>query len=118
VYPGRLYAEDVAQFAASTERLLAFAEARPVTRVLGCHIELAADGTEYPMGTLHQPDEAPLPLSMSDLATVAAGVRAARGRPGVHRVGPARLWNGPCRGAFARGALRLAWNRVLGVSRA
>src|SRR6185295_11887687 len=62
VYRGRLYAPDAVGFAASTERLAAFARQRPVTQVLGCHIELAADGREYPTGTRWQPEEAPLPM--------------------------------------------------------
>ncbi|MEO6512599.1 MAG: MBL fold metallo-hydrolase [Nocardioides sp.] len=114
VYPGRLYAGEAEVFAASTERLVAFAEARPVTQVLGCHIELARDGRDYPTGTRYQPDEAPLPLSMADLVRIGDGVRAAAGRPGVHDVGPARLWNGPCYPSVARQVLQLAWGRALG----
>jgi hydroxyacylglutathione hydrolase len=114
-YRGRLYAPDADVFAASTERLVAFAEQRRVTQVLGCHIELGADGREYPTGTRYQPDEAPLPMSMDDLVEIRDGVRAAGGRPGVHDVGPARLWNGPCYPAVARQAVQLAWGRLLGT---
>ena len=114
VYPGRLYAPDAGLFAASTERLVAFAEQRPVTQVLGCHIELGRGGVEYPTGTRYQPDEVPLPMSMEDLIAVRDGVRRAAGRPGVHDVGPARLWNGPCYPALARQAAQLAWGRLLG----
>lgn len=114
VYRGRLYALDADVFAASTERLVSFAEQRPVTQVLGCHIELGADGREYPTGTRYQPDEAPLPMSMADLVTIRDGVRAADAQSGVHDVGPARLWNGPCYSAVARQAVQLAWGRLLG----
>jgi hydroxyacylglutathione hydrolase len=115
VYPGRLYAPDARLFAESTERLAAFASERPVSQVLGCHIERTRDGAEYPTGSRYQPDEAPLPLSVRDLMTIRDGVRAAAGQPGVHDVGPARLWNGPCYGAQARQAAQLAWGRLLGI---
>jgi hypothetical protein len=40
LYRGRLYVEDFAAFLASLERLVAFAESRPVSHVMGCHIEM------------------------------------------------------------------------------
>jgi glyoxylase-like metal-dependent hydrolase (beta-lactamase superfamily II) len=114
VYPGRLYAKDPALFAASIERLVAFAAARPVDRVLGCHIELRRGGGDYPVGSRYQPDEVAYPMTMSDLLTVRTGVRAAGGRPGVHHLGPAILWNEPCRAARRGHRVRLALARVRG----
>jgi hypothetical protein len=84
--------------------------------VLGCHIELARDGQEYVTGTRWQPDEAPLPLTVEDLHRIGDGVRAAAARPGVHDLGKARLWNGPCRGPALRQAGQLLWRRARGVA--
>jgi hydroxyacylglutathione hydrolase len=39
VYPGRLYAFAMSEFVASIDRLVDVAEHRPVTHVMGCHIE-------------------------------------------------------------------------------
>lgn len=40
VYPGRLYVSDCAAFVATMNRMVAFAGTRPVTHVLGCHVEM------------------------------------------------------------------------------
>ncbi|MEU6667951.1 MBL fold metallo-hydrolase [Streptomyces sp. NPDC046727] len=64
VYPGRLYIQDVPAFTRSIERLIEFAERRPVTHVLGCHIEMTTEpGVDYPVRTTYQPDEPPLQLT-------------------------------------------------------
>jgi glyoxylase-like metal-dependent hydrolase (beta-lactamase superfamily II) len=115
VYPGRLYATDPLLFAASIERLVAFASERPVERVLGCHIELRRGGGDYPVGSRYQPDEVAFPMTMADLTQIAHGVRAARGRRGVHHLGPAILWNGPCRAAALQHHARLLLARVRGI---
>jgi glyoxylase-like metal-dependent hydrolase (beta-lactamase superfamily II) len=116
VYPGRLYAHDVEAFRTSLDRLVEFARARPVERVLGCHVEMRAAGGDYPLGCRYQPDEAPLPLTLEDLGTVHDAVRAAGGRRGVHPAGPAVLYNGPCRAALARQWWRLLLGRVRGTA--
>ncbi len=85
VYPGRLYVFDHAAFLDSVERLVAFAATRPVTHVLGCHIELRADGSEYPTGTRYQPDEPPLQLPVEVLRQVRDVAARSRGRSGMHR---------------------------------
>jgi glyoxylase-like metal-dependent hydrolase (beta-lactamase superfamily II) len=114
VYPGRLYAADPLDFLASLERLVDFAADRPVQRVLGCHIEMGRDGSDFPVGCRHQPDEVPLPLSPADLVTIRDATRAAGGRSGVYPAGPALLWNGPCRRATARQLARLLIGRLRG----
>jgi hydroxyacylglutathione hydrolase len=116
VYPGRLYAADPSLFAASLARLVAFAAARPVDRVLGCHIELRRGGGDYPVGSRYQPDEVAFPMTMAELVRIGAGVRAASARPGVHDLGPAILWNGPCRFAVVRHRARLALDRIRGIA--
>lgn len=116
VYPGRLYAADPTAFAASLERLVDFARERPVDRLLGCHVELRRDGRDYALGCRWQPDEVPLPMTMADLLTVRDGVRAAAGRPGVHHIGPAILWNGPCYPQVVRQVARTVAGRVRGTA--
>ncbi len=80
-YPGRLYVEDTAAYAASTARLVAFTAARPVSAILGAHIEQARTPfTDYPVGTKDQPNEDRLELSRADLVTLDSTVRTMRGR--------------------------------------
>ncbi|WP_225900657.1 MBL fold metallo-hydrolase [Streptomyces sp. RLB3-17] len=43
VYPGRLYVEDWAAFTRTVDRLIDFCAERPVTHVLGCHIEMSGN---------------------------------------------------------------------------
>jgi hydroxyacylglutathione hydrolase len=76
-YPGYLFVFEPrawSDFAASTRRLLAFAEQRGVTTFLGGHVEMSSTpGVGYPYRTIEQPEETPLALSIDDLrATVAA----------------------------------------------
>lgn len=113
VYPGRLYARDVAAFAQSMERLGDFAAARPVTRVMGCHIEMTrTPGRDYPIGTLYQPDEPPLQMTVAQLVAVRDATRAAAGKPGVHVFDDFILYNGPCWGAVLRQLATTRWRRV------
>ncbi|MER7760564.1 MBL fold metallo-hydrolase [Streptomyces sp. NPDC097619] len=64
LYPGRLYVADLDAYAATVDRLIAFCAERPVTHVLGCHIEMTrTPDADYPRGTTHQPDEPPLQLA-------------------------------------------------------
>lgn len=83
VYPGRLYIEDDVAFAASLDRLVELAHDRPVSAVLGCHVEMSADpGVDYPVGTIEQPAELPLPMHPDRLEAVRAAAHAAIGVPG------------------------------------
>ena len=84
VYPGRLYVRDYPAFTASMDRLVAFARSRPVTHVMGCHIEMTrTPRRDYPTGTTYQPDEAPLPMTVEQLVAV-RDAAAAAGRRGRH----------------------------------
>ncbi|MET7289425.1 MBL fold metallo-hydrolase [Streptomyces sp. NPDC005573] len=75
VYPGRLYIQDVPAFTRSIDRLIDFAARRPVTHVLGCHIEMTAvPGVDYPVRTTYQPDEPPLQLTPDHLRRVRAAL--------------------------------------------
>lgn len=80
-YPGRLYVRDTAAFAAGTARLVAFTASRPVSAILGTHIDQARTPfTDYPVKTQDQPDEDRLALSRAELVTFDSAVRAMRGR--------------------------------------
>ncbi|WP_411281517.1 MBL fold metallo-hydrolase [Gemmatimonas sp.] len=80
-YPGRLYVRDTAAFASSTARLVAFIASRPLSAVLGTHIEQTRTPfTDYPVGTQDQPDEDRLELSRVELVTLDSAVHTMRGR--------------------------------------
>ena len=118
VYPGRLYAPDAVAFAASLDRLAAFAARRPVTHVLGCHIEMSRrPGRDYPVGTTYQPDEPPLQMTVAQLGAVRDAAGAAASRPGVHASGDFIIYSGPCRAAVIRQLARTAIRRVAGRDR-
>ena len=64
VYPGRIYIRDFAAFALSNARMVRFTEGKPVSHVLGCHIEeTSTPFLDYPVGTIYQPHEHALALS-------------------------------------------------------
>ncbi len=86
LYPGHLYVRDLPAFTATVDRLLAFCERRPVTHLLGSHIEMTTTpGDDYPRGTTHQPDEPPLQMNAGHLRALRKALGAAGDRPGVHR---------------------------------
>jgi hypothetical protein len=92
-YPGRLYVRDTAAFAASTARLVAFTAARPVSVILGTHIEQTRTPfTDYPVGTQDQPDEDRLELSRAELVTLDSAVRTMRGRFARTRLPRFTIW--------------------------
>ncbi|RDI99433.1 MBL fold metallo-hydrolase [Dyella solisilvae] len=70
--PGRLIIDDVDADRASARRLLDFLGNRPVSYILGGHIELDRHGQPEPMGSNFHPDERPLPLDMADLRKLPA----------------------------------------------
>lgn len=64
--PGRLLIEDTNADLASARRVAEFAEKRPITYVLGGHIELDESGKVF-LGTRYHPNERPLQLTKQDL---------------------------------------------------
>jgi glyoxylase-like metal-dependent hydrolase (beta-lactamase superfamily II) len=79
-YPGRLYVRDSAAFASSIHRLVAFTESRPVSHMLGTHIEnTRTPFVDYPEGTVDQPDEHVLQLTRAQLLELDAAVDSMRG---------------------------------------
>jgi hydroxyacylglutathione hydrolase len=84
--PGRLTVRDWPAFRESTRRLARFAretaeQGRPITQILGGHIEMSTTGELYELGTIYQPDEAPLPLTVADLFALEAMLDEAGERP-------------------------------------
>lgn len=113
VYPGRLYVEDMPSYLASLDRLVDLARSRGVTAVMGCHIEMSrTPGRDYPIGSTWQPDEAPLPMSIAQLAAVRDAARGVAYRPGAHVFDDVVIFNGPCRAARVHQRLRLAWSTL------
>ena len=114
VYPGRLYAPDYSEFARSLDRLADFAAARPVTHVMGCHIEMTrTPRLDYPIGTKYQPDEPPLQMTVAQLAAVRDAARSAAARRGAHTFDDFIIFNGSYRAAVARQLARTLWRRAL-----
>jgi hydroxyacylglutathione hydrolase len=73
VYPGRLYVFDWAAFTRSVDRLIDWCAQRPVSCLLGCHIEMTTTpGVDYPVGWTYQPDETPLELTVDHLRQIRA----------------------------------------------
>jgi glyoxylase-like metal-dependent hydrolase (beta-lactamase superfamily II) len=85
VYPGRIYVEDSPAFVDSLERLVALAAERGVQHVIGCHIELAADGREFPFRTRYQPGEPPIHQPVDVLTRMLDVARSLDGRRALHR---------------------------------
>ena len=67
--PGRLLIEDTNADLASARRVAEFVEQRPVTYVLGAHIELDRSG-KIVVGTRYRANEHPLQLTKQDLLAV------------------------------------------------
>jgi glyoxylase-like metal-dependent hydrolase (beta-lactamase superfamily II) len=77
VYPGRLYVRDAPVFAASIRRLIDFTHGRPVTHVLGTHIEQSATPyVDFPIGSMFQPGEHRLELTRGTLLEIDEALQA------------------------------------------
>jgi hydroxyacylglutathione hydrolase len=84
--PGRLTVRDWPAFRESTRRLARFAretaeQGRPIAHILGGHIEMSTTGRLYELGTIYQPDEAPLALTIADLFALEAMLEEAGEMP-------------------------------------
>jgi hydroxyacylglutathione hydrolase len=84
--PGRLTVRDWPAFRESTRRLARFAretaeQGHPIGHILGGHIEMSTTGQLYELGTIYQPDEAPLSLTIADLFALEAMLEEAGEMP-------------------------------------
>ncbi len=85
LYPGRLYISDFAAYQASTERLIAFLRGKPVSYILGNHIEeTSTPFKDFPIGSIYHPQERRLELSFGDLLALDDGLKSMQGAP--HRM--------------------------------
>jgi glyoxylase-like metal-dependent hydrolase (beta-lactamase superfamily II) len=102
--PGRLLIEDASADLASARRVAQFVAARPVSYVLGGHIELDQAGHTF-LGDNFHPDERPLQLSKRDILALPAIVGSFNGFYGRNGVYVLESQN---RVLFAIGAFVLA----------
>lgn len=72
--PGRLFIADTDADKASAQRVADFIRDRPVSAVLGGHVELDADGNTFDWGSNYHPHEHALPMTKSDLLGLPAVV--------------------------------------------
>jgi hydroxyacylglutathione hydrolase len=80
LYPGRLYVRDALAFVDSVGRLVEFTKTREVVHVLGAHIEnTRTPYTDYPEGTVFQPDEHALELGRAHLLELHDALRQMAG---------------------------------------
>jgi len=68
--PGRLLIEDSAAYHESALRVVDFLKTRPLTHILGGHIELNAAGRAYRFGSHYHPNEHRLELARADLTAL------------------------------------------------
>ena len=68
MYPGRVFIKDFEAFRATLKRTVDFVRSKPVTYVLGTHIEQKQTPyQDYKVRTTYQPEELPLELTRGDL---------------------------------------------------
>jgi hydroxyacylglutathione hydrolase len=65
--PGRLLLDDVNEDRASARRAADFVRDRPISHVMGGHIEMNLDGETFPWGSNYHPRERPLQMTKEDL---------------------------------------------------
>jgi hydroxyacylglutathione hydrolase len=77
--PGRLLIENAAAYHESALRVVDFLKTRPLTHILGGHIELNATGRTYRFGSHYHPDEHRLELARADLTALPAALESFNG---------------------------------------
>jgi hydroxyacylglutathione hydrolase len=73
--PGRLLVDDIDAYRASADRAVAYLKSKPVTAVLGGHIELDTNGEAFSSGSTHHPNERALALAKEDLESLPAALK-------------------------------------------
>jgi hydroxyacylglutathione hydrolase len=77
--PGRLLIDDASADLASAKRAAAFVKDRPVSYVLGGHIEMDASGELFPWESQYHPHEHVLQMTKDDLLALPAAVGSFNG---------------------------------------
>ena len=77
--PGRLLVDDTSAYEASAQRVAGFLRTRPVSFVLGGHVEKNRSGELLPWQSTYHPDEHALQLSNDDIAALPAALRKFNG---------------------------------------
>jgi hydroxyacylglutathione hydrolase len=77
--PGRLLIEDAAAYHESALRVVDFLKTRPLTHILGGHIELNSAGHAYRFGSHYHPSEHRLELAREDLIALPAAFETFNG---------------------------------------
>jgi glyoxylase-like metal-dependent hydrolase (beta-lactamase superfamily II) len=77
--PGRLLVDDTGAYIASAKRVAAFVKDRPVSYVLGGHVEKNAQGELFPWESTYHPQEHDLQLTKDDLLALPAALETFNG---------------------------------------
>ena len=82
--PARLLIDDTSAEVASAERLAAFVKDRPISFVLGGHIEMNSAGELFPWESQYHPHEHVLQMTKDDALALPAAIRSFNGFYSVH----------------------------------
>jgi hydroxyacylglutathione hydrolase len=112
VLPGRIYAFDFPAYLDSIERTVEFARTRPITHVMGCHIEMTGrPGRDYPVGCTYQPNERALQMTVEQLIAVRDAARSIADKPGAHSFDDFLIMSGPYRRYIVKLLARALWGK-------
>ena len=103
--PGRLLIEDATAYRESALRVVDFLKTRPLTHILGGHIELDTAGRAYRFGSHHHPDERRLELTREDLIALPAAFDRFNG---FYARYPNYILSNPIRNLVVMGVLAVA----------
>jgi len=77
--PGRILVDDIDAYLASATRVADFCRNRPITHVLGAHIEMNREEDLFPWMSTYHPSERALPLTKEDLLSLPETLRTFNG---------------------------------------
>ena len=103
--PARLLIEDTAAYRESALRVIEFLKTRPLTHILGGHIELNTAGKAYRFGSHYHPNERRLELTREDLIALPAAFERFNGFYARH---PNYILSHPIRNLVAQAIIALA----------
>ena len=103
--PGRLLVEDAAAYRQSALRVIDFLHDRPLTHILGGHIELDAAGHAYRFGSRYHPHEHRLDLAREDLTALPVAFESFNGFYARH---PNYILTNPIRNLVALAVIAIA----------